>query len=202
MEWTVTETQVFWIGWTTVILWTLFSLLATIDAIPLYLINRETYRAAKVRDDHKLLEIGTKGDLRKSRNFLIGFFLSSFTGLMATTGRIFAPPEPDTSSTSIILSSILILMIFFFWRAKHADRVTLKQQARYTQDYAPLTRIESKQDAAAREAEDRYSENELEKTEVRSKLEAAEEETRERDVVSLAMVNSKLNQIIAMLADK
>jgi hypothetical protein len=135
MDWTVDETVVYWVGWGVVILWSLFSTLATVDALPLYFINRETYHEAKIRRNHKLDEIGARGDLRKSRNFMIGFFLSALVGYGAAAGRILAPPDPDNSLFSLILSTVLVVMIYFFWRAKHADRVTVKQQERYTQEH-------------------------------------------------------------------
>lgn len=133
---TLTEFQADMVGWSGTLLWMFFTGFATFDAVPLWLLNREQYNYATNDPDTTPLEqIGAAGDLRRSRNFLIGFALSFVVGLAGFALRFFFPPEPDTSLLSALLLYILVAHMFFMWRAKHADRVTAKQQERYIREH-------------------------------------------------------------------
>lgn len=132
----LTEFQAELVGWSGTLLWMFFTGFATFDAVPLWMLNRQLYSYAINDPDTSALErIGAAGDLRRSRNFLIGFALSFVVGLAGFALRFFFPPEPDTSLLSAVLLYILVAHMFFMWRAKHTDRVTAKQQERYIREH-------------------------------------------------------------------
>lgn len=132
----LTEFQAQMVGWSGTLFWLIFTGFATLDAVPLWMLNREAYRRT-ISDPtiHPLEQIGAQGDLRRSRNFLIGFALAFIVGIAGFTLRIFYPPPPDTSLISALLLYILVAHMFFMWRAKHADRVTMNQQERYIREH-------------------------------------------------------------------
>lgn len=136
----LTEFQAQMIGWSGTLFWLIFTGFATLDAVPLWMLNREAY-IYTISDPtiSPLEEIGARGDLRRSRNFLIGFALAFIVGIAGFTLRIFFPPPPDTSVVSALLLYILVAHMFFMWRAKHADRVTLKQQEKYIREHPEVS---------------------------------------------------------------
>lgn len=127
----LTDAQVSFFAWETIILLVLVCGAATLDALPMYLINRETYAAVKDMPNREGEQIGALGDLRRSRNMLLGFATWFLLSLAAGAARFLVPPANEDKTISVVIFSHLILIgLFFFWRAKHADWTTAKRQAR------------------------------------------------------------------------
>lgn len=130
----LTELQLAFFAWETIILLVLVCGAATLDALPMYLLNRQTYSTIEDMPDRIEEQIGALGDLRRSRNMLLGFLTWFLLCVAAGVVRFINPPTNQDVIGVLFFGHAIVIGIFFFWRAKHADWATFKRQSRYAEE--------------------------------------------------------------------